>query len=648
MRAPLTPAPSPLALPKEPFRGIEPFRYIDAPIFFARDEESAKLVRLVTIYRGTLLYGDSGSGKSSLINARFLPDIIAEGFRPDRLRVQPRAGEEFIVERISLAGGRQPPFLPSSFAPDAAREPRVVLSSEAFHEAVAKASREPGAHALLVFDQFEELATQFEEAPSGRDALAAAAEVQRRIVGTLLHLLRDQALRVKLLFVFREDYLAKVHRLFASYPDLSDRYLRLTPPRVESLPRIIRGPFDEHPGHFGREISPELAGRLEGAIAERCESGVLNLSEVQIACLRLWQSPDPEKLFAGRGVAGLLEDYSLDALNRLSEAHRGAAIAVLASLVTAAGTRNIVSGDDLISRVRQEEQCDAGIVEQALAALVTDARLVRRELRHDTPFYEIVSEFLIPWILRQKTERRLEQQRAEAARKLAAERDESALKLKEASDAAERRRAQAEIEAVRHSRRRLRRSVVILSTLVGLLIAALVVAGYQTIQVKNLVAHYKHAYDLASKSVAASLVERGYNEQVRDDVVQEQAAFAQTNAAALAAPPSVAVSGWCYLGNFKNSRWVIQVIDIPDTQYPKRGDTYRVSTSVNLRDQKPGSNYALGNIIGLLNAGDIIAIDEIPSVDTWNGKAWAKVRRTATAPAGQSPTKPADAVPALR
>ena len=466
MRAPTVAAPRPLALPNEPFRGIEYFRYVDAPIFFARDEESTKLVRLVTIYRGTLLYGDSGAGKSSLINARFLPDIIAEGFVPDRLRVQPRAGEEFIVERISLTSGNQPPFLTSCLAPEESPEPRIVLSVAAFKEAVNRAAAAEGsAYPLLIFDQFEELVTQFEEAPSGRDTLAAARAVQAQIVDTILQLLRDQTLRVKLLFVFREDYLAKVHRLFARYPDLADRYLRLTSPKLEALERIIRGPFEEHPGHFGNEISPELAARLGAAITERAESGVLNLSEVQIACLRLWRSSEPDKLLADRGVAGLLEDYSLDALGRLSEQHRDAAIAVLAALVTTSGTRNIVSEDDLVGRLQSEEGFGKETVQKALVALVNEARLIRRELRHDTSFYEIVSEFLIPLILRKKGERQVERERIESANRM--ER-----KLKEEREAAE-------AAANKEKRRQLVIGISMLSVLVVLLLVALAFAWYQ-------------------------------------------------------------------------------------------------------------------------------------------------------------------------
>ena len=77
-------------VPTVPFRGIDPFRYLDHPIFFAREEETHRLTSLVSVYRGVMLYGDSGSGKSSLINAGLIPEAIRQGFQPERLRVQPR------------------------------------------------------------------------------------------------------------------------------------------------------------------------------------------------------------------------------------------------------------------------------------------------------------------------------------------------------------------------------------------------------------------------------------------------------------------------------------------------------------------------------------------------------------------------------
>ncbi len=70
-------------------------------MFFARESEARSLIRLIVLYRGVLLYSDSGAGKSSLINAGIIPLAITEGFQPERIRVQPKKGEEIVVERLS-------------------------------------------------------------------------------------------------------------------------------------------------------------------------------------------------------------------------------------------------------------------------------------------------------------------------------------------------------------------------------------------------------------------------------------------------------------------------------------------------------------------------------------------------------------------
>jgi hypothetical protein len=278
------------ALPQLPYRGIQPFRYVDAPIFFAREEETRHLLQLVSVYRGVMLYGDSGVGKSSLINAGLLPAAVRLGFQPERIRVQPRADEEIVVERIPV-GDEGGPYLPSSFGDESS--PVHVLLCDEFAERVREMAT--SSRPLLVFDQFEELVTLFEE--TGEE------HSQHRIANMLGTLLREE-LPVKLLFVFREDYLARVKPLLAAAPELIDQALRLRPPAAETLPTIIRGPFERHAGHFKGELGSDVAERLRVALADRFGSGDVSLSEVQTVCLRLWRSDEPDAFARGKGGAG--------------------------------------------------------------------------------------------------------------------------------------------------------------------------------------------------------------------------------------------------------------------------------------------------------------------------------------------------------
>src|SRR5438552_12358571 len=97
----------PLALtkPREPYRGISPFRLLDWRIFFEREAEAERLTNLVSLYRGVLLYGQSGAGKSSLLNAGLIPHALRQGRAPERIRVYPESGKELFVDCLSREEG---------------------------------------------------------------------------------------------------------------------------------------------------------------------------------------------------------------------------------------------------------------------------------------------------------------------------------------------------------------------------------------------------------------------------------------------------------------------------------------------------------------------------------------------------------------
>lgn len=358
----------------------------------------------MAVYRGVLLYGDSGNGKSSLINAGLMPEAHELGFQPVRVRVQPRAGAELVVEQIAVPehGGE---LLASSLLSQHPDAPRAVMSIDEFEALVlAMQTSRP----LVVFDQFEEIVTLFEAAPDSRLALA----------DMLVRLLRASA-PLKLVFVFREDYLGRVKQLLDACPELVDQALRLGPPSADALMTIIRGPFERFPGMYDHELDEALADRLAAELANRFGSGEISLSEVQSVCLRLWHSANPEALLDQKGVRGLLEDELGEVLDALSPGLRLAAVALLSHMVTSAGTRNVISAEDLHERVRGTgAKFSPALVEEALGRLERDSKLVRRERRRELDLYEITSEFLVPWISSRREALQLAEERRSGRRRL--------------------------------------------------------------------------------------------------------------------------------------------------------------------------------------------------------------------------------------
>ena len=377
--------------PAQPYRGIRAFRYADDEIFFGRDEESERLTSLVMVYRGVVLYGASGTGKSSLINAGLLPRV-AHALSPERIRLRPDPGQEVVIERIETDDVSRR-LLPSTFVDGQEDAGRAVMSLSAFEGRVRAAHSET--RPLLIFDQFEEILTLFDE----RNAAGLRAD----IVAVLVKLLREP-IPIKFVFSLREEYLGRVTELLASCPELVDQSLRLGPPGADALPRIIRGPFDRFPGHYAHEVSAALAGRLREAFVERSGPGEVSLSVVQTVCLRIWESDDPDALLADRGVQGILEDYLGATLERMPANVKAAAIALLSEMITSAGTRAVVSHEELMNRVAPKNIHARRVYERALGQLVDESRLVRREPRRGTFLYELTSEFLVPWISKRREE----------------------------------------------------------------------------------------------------------------------------------------------------------------------------------------------------------------------------------------------------
>ena len=411
-----------------PYRGPEPFRLIDHAIFRAREEETRRLLQQVTIYRGILVYGGQGAGKSSWINAGVIPEAVARGFAVERVLVRAETGHEILLDRIPLDEAESRFLQPSLARQDEAGRVRIsVAEFEKRVRAAAALAPDEGARRpptrVLIFDQFEEIITNFGMAGEGADA-------RRGIVDVLLRLFFDRTLSVKLLLVFREDYLAKVVDLLGRAPDLATQRYWLRPPEKSRAFEIIDGPFTAagEKGAVPRErFTPELTRRIAAELEAQTGSDRLSLADLQIACLELWNSPDPDRRLNEVHLQGLIEAYLDRALNELAKKGlKEPAMALLSFMVTSQGTRNIISEQDAISRVQEGEPIDTGRLRKALAAL-EKARLVRRDVQDNASYFEIVSEYLAPWIAQRRREREIEIARRRADRQLQGRRTQFAL-----------------------------------------------------------------------------------------------------------------------------------------------------------------------------------------------------------------------------
>ncbi len=165
-RPPVSPAVS--ATDDSPYVGPRPFLSTDFRQFFGRDREAVDLKHRVMAHPITLLYSMSGAGKTSLINARLVPDLEGEDslvLPPARLRglswnVDPAEIPNIYVFHAVMSWQSQ------CDAHTAGRLKSRTLKEEMAPK--AKLAEDNDSLLIAVFDQFEELFTAYSSRWSDR------------------------------------------------------------------------------------------------------------------------------------------------------------------------------------------------------------------------------------------------------------------------------------------------------------------------------------------------------------------------------------------------------------------------------------------------------------------------------------------------
>jgi len=89
--------------PENPWLGLFSYSEESSPYFQGREEETAELARRVQNKLLTVLFGQSGLGKTSLLHAGLVPRLRAEGYCPVYVRIDYAPGSPAPSEQIKRA-----------------------------------------------------------------------------------------------------------------------------------------------------------------------------------------------------------------------------------------------------------------------------------------------------------------------------------------------------------------------------------------------------------------------------------------------------------------------------------------------------------------------------------------------------------------
>lgn len=427
---PTTAAPVATVDAQNPWLGLVSFTEDTRGYFHGREEEAAELGRRVQRKLLTVLFGQSGLGKTSILQAGLVPRLRPEGFCPVYVRLDynphsPPPSEQIkrAVFRATEAAGK---WTKSGTAVAGETLWEFLHHRDDVLQDAAGRTLTP----ILIFDQFEEIFTLAQTDEAGRrraqEFLADLADlVENRPPAALeARIDRDEADAAKfdfaradyrILISLREDYLAHLEGLKDRMPSVTQNRMRLARMTGAQALSAVRRPAQ----HLVSEAVAEsivrfVAGGAALAVAE-VEPSLLSLicRELNNARLARGHAEISADLLAGSRDTILAEFYE----RTLADQPVGVRVFVEDVMLTDSGFRESVAEE----RVRKGFAA-AGAPDAALAQLV-DRRLLRVEDRLDQRRVEITHDVLCSVIAASRNLRREREALEESRRQLAAQRD---------------------------------------------------------------------------------------------------------------------------------------------------------------------------------------------------------------------------------
>jgi len=415
---------------EHPWLGLASFTEETRGYFYGRDEEVGELGRRVQRKLLTILFGQSGLGKTSILRAGIVPRLRPEGYCPVYVRIDYSPDSPVPTEQIKQAVFR------ATQAAGAWTQPGTAVSGESLWEFlhhrddVLRDESGKTLIPLLIFDQFEELFTLAQSDDFGRQRAAQFVEdladlVENRAPKALEAKMDEDESAVerfdftrgdyRILIALREDYLAHLEGLKGVMPSISQNRMRLARMTgAQALSAVLK------PG--GKLVSDEVAGSIVRFVAggaelanAEVEPALLSLICRELNNARIAQHR-PEisaDLLAGSRDTILSEFYE----RALADQPAGVRQFIEDNLLTESGHRESLAEERV-----QKGLAAAGAPPDTLAKLV-NRRLLRIEERLDVRRVELTHDVLTG-VVKASRDLRLEREaRDEAERKLATQRE---------------------------------------------------------------------------------------------------------------------------------------------------------------------------------------------------------------------------------
>jgi tetratricopeptide (TPR) repeat protein len=348
---------------RSPFKFLDPYGPEDGDIYFGRKAEVAELYAKLYSAPVTVIYGESGTGKTSLIQCGLRNCIPLEDMLFVFIRITDKPNDALRQALLKAA-------------------PQISDGGEDMDSLLRRVVRRSYKTVLLVFDQFEEF------------LLFQPEEVRRQFITQLAQWL-EEGLNLRIMFAIRQEYFAQLTALEEILPGLYDNRLWLRRMSREQAEEVITSPCAKN----GIDISPTLVGTLLNVLNTNNQGIDLPILQVVLDSLYRHTLANSDSSLALREEAylalGQINSILGRFLNeRIATLGEQAEIAkqILKTLVSSEATRRPATQQDIVSRLARDFRVTLSNADSTtLLETLVQERILRvdsdrhcYELRHDS------------------------------------------------------------------------------------------------------------------------------------------------------------------------------------------------------------------------------------------------------------------------
>ncbi|MFP4394996.1 MAG: hypothetical protein ACLFTI_07000 [Anaerolineales bacterium] len=385
-----------------PYVGPRPYERQDRQNFYGRDLETRELLSLILSAREVLFYAESGAGKTSLLNAKIIPELEQETFD---------------VLPVARVGNAPPPHLAPgkienifvfsvllSLAPDTPPEDLCQHTLRSYLESISDPENDQLPLPILILDQFEELFTTHRD--RWPDVRGFFLQVREAL---------DELPQLGVIFVMREDYVASMDAYAPLLPHRLRARFRMRRLGEQGALQAVKRPAESagcvyEPGVAERLVADlrqikvavtAEAGAEDGAGEEAILGPEVEPVQLQVICHRLWENlPEQEDQAIqweeveqygdiDRALMDFYEDAVRAAVETTAVHEREVRRWFGQQLITSMGTRGLA--------MRGAEE--TAHLSNAAVDVLADQHIIRSDMRAGARWYELVHDRLIDPIL---------------------------------------------------------------------------------------------------------------------------------------------------------------------------------------------------------------------------------------------------------